>query len=81
MARVIICDVCRRPTKRLVFKLYLGEWGNRNSHADYTHHADIGECCAANVQEMVRWQKRIKNKAPAKKRQQRRPKLKVVEQQ
>jgi hypothetical protein len=57
MANVAICDVCKRPTKRLVAKLFIGPRG-RKSHADYTHHADVGECCAAKIMEDIRWQKR-----------------------
>lgn len=73
--RAIVCDVCRKPTKRIVAKMYLSpKNGHKNDHSNYTAHADVGECCGAKVLADVRWVKRVRQ-APkpktAKKRQQR----------
>ena len=61
MARQTICDKCKRPCQRIVLKLYIApKNGDRpgGDHANYTGHADIGECCAAEVTGMFKWSKR-----------------------
>jgi hypothetical protein len=61
MANVSICDVCKRPTKRVVFKLFLADKTNGGvDHSDYGAHADVGECCGAKITEDIRWTKRKK---------------------
>jgi hypothetical protein len=42
------CDVCRRPTKRIVGKLHfipMIPGVSRGVHSNYTHHLDVGVCC------------------------------------
>lgn len=61
MAKALICDVCRKPTNRIVAKLYLApKNGGRNDHSNYTAHADVGECCGSRVPQMARWQRRVR---------------------
>ena len=70
MAKVLVCDACGNPTKRLVKKLFLGERTGKMTHSDYTHHADVGECCAARIDRIIRWQPRKKQGTAETKRQQ-----------
>lgn len=61
----ITCDSCGRPCERVVAKLYLSNHtGLRNDHANYTAHADIGDCCIAKFigNGTIKWQKRKSNK-------------------
>lgn len=64
MARhqVMICDICGRPTERIVGKIswvpYVPgvvrlNWNN------YTHVADVGECCKDKLWEDVNFRKRM----------------------
>jgi len=41
------CDICKKPTRRIVAKLhYIPMNGlSRSAHSNYTHRADVGECC------------------------------------
>lgn len=48
MARELRCDICKRPTQRVVAKLYFTPTipGVQNGvHSNYSHHADVGICC------------------------------------
>jgi hypothetical protein len=48
MARqtVIRCDVCRKPCQEIVAKLlFVPLAPRRQAHSNYTHLADVGECC------------------------------------
>lgn len=50
MARntTVICDICKKPTKKIVDKLFLTPMiagVSRGVHSNYTHHLDVGECC------------------------------------
>lgn len=49
MAKMVTlrCDVCKKPTKRIVGKLHFIPVNGlaRSAHSNYTHHADVGECC------------------------------------
>lgn len=55
------CDICGNECKRVVAKLYLSPKTNAKSdHANYTAHADVGECCGEKAVGMVKWQKRKK---------------------
>lgn len=62
MASTKTCDVCGRPAK-FVKKLFLAKYGGRNDHSNYTHHADVGECCIERI-DQIRWQKRQKREKP-----------------
>lgn len=57
------CDVCRRPCQKIVAKIYLSpRTGGKSDHANYTAHADIGECCAPDfLNGKIKWQKRKPN--------------------
>ena len=60
MARVLICDICKRPTNRIVAKLFLSPKNGkgRGDHGDYTGYAEVGECCGAKEAERITWRKR-----------------------
>lgn len=58
----VTCDLCGKPTERVVAKLYLSNrTGGKNDHANYTAHADVGECCMGLVVKF-KWQRRKPNK-------------------
>lgn len=71
MARQLICDICKKPTSRLVAKLFLSPRNGRSSWNNYVAHADVGECCGSKIPEIARWQKRATQGTPTKKRTQR----------
>lgn len=58
------CDICRKPTPRIVAKLFYGPIikGSSNAiHSNYTHHLDVGECCgggSSKILKLFNWQKR-----------------------
>ena len=60
MARGATCDVCRRPTERIVAKVHYipMDRKERTTHSDYSHHADIGVCCADKLLRLFNWQTR-----------------------
>lgn len=42
------CDICKKPTKRIVGKLHfipMIPGVSRGVHSNYTHHLDVGACC------------------------------------
>lgn len=43
----LTCDICKRPTARIVGKLqYVPVFaGSRAVHSNYSHHLDVGVCC------------------------------------
>lgn len=56
------CDFCGKETKRIALKLWkASRMHSKVSHNDYTHHADIGECCVMKVNG-IRWQERTRGK-------------------
>jgi hypothetical protein len=61
MAKLSVCDVCRKPTNRIVYKLLMtsyetGSW----AHSNYIAHADVGECCASTMGQKIRFHRRKK---------------------
>jgi len=54
------CDICGQPTKMIVGKImFIPQDGRRRSaHSDYSHSADVGECCKAKLFNTVRFQRR-----------------------
>jgi hypothetical protein len=60
MARSFVCDVCRKPTERIVGKLHYIplDKKDRTTHSDYTHHADVGTCCAGRALELLNFRPR-----------------------
>lgn len=65
MANVKTCDRCKKPVERIVLKLYISPAINgKNDHSNYTGHADIGDCCKAEVMRFVKFQGRKKRGRP-----------------
>jgi len=64
MAREIVlrCDVCRKPTKRIVAKMNYIPSTSRRAHSNYTHHLDVGECCGERVLKLFNWKQRMSKK-------------------
>jgi hypothetical protein len=64
MARGQTCDICNRPTTKIVQKMYITPIGNgqRATHSDYTHHADVGICCADRLPTLFKFQERRSRK-------------------
>ena len=57
MARKVICDVCKRPTDEIVGKLFYAPASSKDSA--YTHHADVGDCCEAELKEAISFRERM----------------------
>jgi len=65
MAREITkkCDICKKPTEHIAAKLlYItlppnGQSGAR-AHSNYSHHADVGVCCAKKLLHLFNFQER-----------------------
>lgn len=56
------CDICGKATKRIVGKILLVPSNGgitRLSYANYSHHADVGECCMPKLQRGFKWRKRL----------------------
>jgi hypothetical protein len=67
MARQAVCDICKRPTNRIVGKLQFvpaeQEGGKkRMSHSNYSHHADVGECCGTKLLQLFNFRPRMTRK-------------------
>jgi len=54
MARSLQCDICKRPCNTILAKIqYIPmDRPKRTTHSDYSHHADVGECCSERILEM-----------------------------
>lgn len=69
----LICDVCRKETKRIVGKLNFVPMipgVSRSAHSNYSHTADIGECCRVKLFHAVGFRKRMSvNEYQSKRRQ------------
>jgi hypothetical protein len=64
MARTVelICDICRKPTKKIVGKLHfipMIPGVSRSAHSNYTHHADVGECCQSKLFKAFNFSQRV----------------------
>jgi hypothetical protein len=62
MATTHQCDVCGRKCERIVAKLFFGPVlrGSTNaSHSNYTHHADVGDCCRDRLLKGFQFRKRM----------------------
>jgi hypothetical protein len=54
------CDICKRPTAKIVGKFtYVPIIRQSFSHANYTHHADVGVCCKDKLMTLFNWQPRL----------------------
>lgn len=63
MARseTLLCDVCGKPTERIVAKIYFTPTipgVQKAVHSNYSHHADVGTCCSTRVVKGLRMKKR-----------------------
>jgi hypothetical protein len=67
MARMLLCDACHKPItddNPIIYKLFLAPaipGKTKNTHGNYTGHADIGKCCATKYTSSIKWQKRKTN--------------------
>lgn len=64
MAREVTlrCDICNKPTARIVGKLFFGPMipgAARAYHSNYTHHADVGICCEKRLLKGFNFKKRL----------------------
>lgn len=70
MARhqVVICDVCGKPTEKVAGKIYFAPpmddapqegQKKRKSFWNYTHSADVGECCKTKMFGIVQFKPRM----------------------
>ena len=59
MARELICDVCKKRTEEIAAKLFYTpthNGQNKNAfHSRYTHHLDVGVCCAKKLLDVMSW--------------------------
>lgn len=56
------CDICKRKCERIEAKLNyipLVEGKKNRAHSAYTHHADVGECCAQRILELFNFRERM----------------------
>lgn len=56
------CDVCKQPCDRIVGKLFFTPLvpGTRPGvHSNYSHHADVGNCCQTKLLRGFNFTKRI----------------------
>jgi hypothetical protein len=62
MARSLVCDICRKPTKRIVGKLFFAPisrgQSKKSAHNNYSLHLDVGACCAEKLEKGFSWTKR-----------------------
>ena len=64
MARVmtIRCDICKRECKKIVAKInYIPmiPGVSRGVHSNYSHHADVGECCGTKILKVFNFRERV----------------------
>ena len=64
MARAVAvtCDICGKPTEKVVAKLFFTPMiagVNRAVHSNYSHHADVGVCCQPRLLRSFKFQKRL----------------------
>ena len=60
-ATTLTCDVCGKTTKTIVGKLMFVPMIpgiSRSAHSNYSHSADVGECCRAKVLNGINFRKR-----------------------
>jgi hypothetical protein len=55
------CDICRQETTRIIGKLHFIPINglSRSAHSNYTHHADVGECCKDRLLKGFSFRKRM----------------------
>lgn len=65
MAVKKVCDICRKDTNKIVGKLQFipTDKAKARTHSNYTHHADVGECCVNRLLELFNFRERMSRKA------------------
>lgn len=67
----LVCDVCKQPCDRIVGKLHFTPMVpgvSRGIHSNYTHTADVGNCCKDKLFTAFDFRKRMSAKEYANKR-------------
>lgn len=65
MARneTLVCDICKRPTEKLVGKLFYAPTSRARSrkafHNNYEMHLDVGVCCEEKLKRTFNWRQRL----------------------
>jgi hypothetical protein len=62
---VIRCDICKKPTTKIVGKLHFIPaipGLSRTVHSNYSHHADVGACCKDRLLKGFKFRPRISAK-------------------
>jgi hypothetical protein len=59
-----VCDICKQDTKKIVGKLQFipTDRAKARTHSNYTHHADVGECCSERVLKGFNFRQRMTRK-------------------
>lgn len=73
MARLSVkrCDICGKETEVILGKIQFIPsipGVNKLAHSNYTHHADVGECCKDKLFKAFKFQRRISASEYQKKR-------------
>lgn len=58
----ITCDICKKPTLKIVGKLHyipMIPGVSRGVHSNYSHHLDVGECCQGRLFKSFNFRKRL----------------------
>lgn len=60
MARMQVCDICKKPTARIEYKMLLTPTpqSSKGIYSNYTHHCDVGECCASKIKQLFAFRER-----------------------
>lgn len=58
MAKMVICDICGKPTDQVAAKLWYAPTEGPQRVERYTHHLDVGDCCHHKVMNQFKWHKR-----------------------
>lgn len=57
----LVCDVCKKPTERIVGKLFFTPsipGVSSKVHSNYSHSCDVGVCCQARLLKEFNFRKR-----------------------
>lgn len=59
MGNVMTCDICKRPTKKIIGKLlFVPYTGERYTYSEYEAMADVGICCQDHLSRLIRFRRR-----------------------
>jgi hypothetical protein len=63
-AKVLVCDLCRKPTDAIVGKMFYapttnGNGGAKSFHNKYQLHLDVGVCCEDKMKRNFKWRQRV----------------------